>query len=81
MEMLTRALATVAAAVLCLLALALSSSGFQRVLDFRMLERIPLTEIMGSTGAESQLHGRVEAAGELLSAPRSGSGCLYCCGP
>ena len=76
MEQLKRGLAVVAAALLCLAALALSGNGFQRVLDFRMLERIPLTSVLGSTGGESQLQGRVEAD-QLLKAPRSHAGCVY----
>ena len=55
MERFKRILAGLAAAVLGFLALELGDSGFQHVLDFRVLERIPLTSILGATGGELSL--------------------------
>jgi hypothetical protein len=55
----------------------LSESAFRQVLDFRLLERIPLSAIAESVGGESQLSGIASPAGELLNAPRTGTGSIY----
>ncbi len=69
------------AIVVCLLlgagSLLLGELGFHRILDFRKLERIPATTIMGSVGGETQLLGSAKSAGRLLEAPKSGATTLY----
>ncbi|XOV86741.1 MAG: LemA family protein [Pseudomonadota bacterium] len=57
--------------------LLLGELGFQRVLDFRTLERIPATSITGSVGGETQLIGQARSSGRLLQAPKSGTDTLY----
>lgn len=69
--------AALAALLLLILSLFASERGFQIVQDFRTLERIPLTSVLGSVGGETQLSGRIEAASKLLSAPKTGVACLY----
>jgi len=77
MEGFKRLLAGFAAAVLGFLALELGDSGFQYVLDFRVLERIPLTSILGATGGESHIRGAVQPGAATLSAPRSDTESVY----
>lgn len=77
MTILVRLLAAVAAVILFLLAIFLGEYSFNKILDFRKLERIPLTSVMGSTGGEVQLRGTAKIAASPLQAPRSQSHCLY----
>ncbi|MFT7244444.1 MAG: hypothetical protein ACI82A_001801 [Candidatus Azotimanducaceae bacterium] len=51
------------------LSLWLSQSGFNKILKFRMLERIPLSTIAGAISGEVQLRGQAIAK-HLLPIPR-----------
>ncbi|MEL0065084.1 MAG: LemA family protein [Gammaproteobacteria bacterium] len=74
---LTRLLAFVAALTLSGVSIMLGETGFDEVLNFRQLERIPLSGIADSVGGESQLRGQVASAGQLLTAPKSGQKAVY----
>lgn len=74
---LIRIFALVVALVLGGVAIMLSETGFREVLNFRQLERIPLSGIADSVGGESQLRGQVASAGRLLTAPKSGKQSVY----
>ena len=70
------------AAVVCALTLAvslfLSERAFEKVLEFRELERIPLSRLAESVGGESQVMGRVSLLeGESLTGPKSGAVSVY----
>ncbi len=74
---LTRLLGVGAAILLLILSIFLSEGAFRAVLDFRQLERIPLSMIAESVGGEVQIRG-VSAAGETtLTAPRTKTTSLY----
>lgn len=77
MKIFVRILAALAAIALVAGAVVAGNAGFQRILDFRALERIPLSTINGALEGEVQLRGRAEAAGQTLEAPKSGSTSLY----
>ena len=77
MSGLKKVLAAAAAVALFFVAQKLSSEGFERVLSFRMLERVPLTELYGSTGGEVQVQGWVQDADELLSSPHTQTASVY----
>lgn len=72
-----QAFAAIAGALLFFIALGMNSSGFQDVLDFRMLERIPLTTIEESVGGETQLRGEVLPGPHLLKTPKSRTPSVY----
>lgn len=73
----TRILSAILAAGLLAGAIYLGEQGFQRVLDFRTLERIPLSQVAESVGGEVNLLGRAEPAASTLTAPRTGETTLY----
>lgn len=77
MEIVKRLFLALGAMVLFLLALFLGNMAFNKILDFRMLERIPLTTVLGSTEGEVQLRGAVSAANKPLLAPKTSSECVY----
>ena len=72
-------LAAVTVGIGCLgLSLFLCEQAFEKVLDFRELERIPLSEVAESVGGESQVRGRVSLFEEKsLTAPKSGASSVY----
>lgn len=74
---LLRILGVLAACALLFLALLASQQGFEQVLQFRTLERIPLTTVAASTDGEVQLRGQVIAGANTLKAPRSGADAVY----
>ena len=77
MQWYDRRVGALAVVALCYFALVLSNEGFQSVLDFRILERTPLTTIHGAAGGESQLQGRVEPSDEVLTSPRTNTKSVY----
>lgn len=76
-QTLIRVFSLIAVLVLLALAIFLSERGFQQVLEFRQLERIPMSGIGESVGGESQLRGKTAAGEKLLKAPRSGEMSIY----
>ncbi len=76
-EWFKRLLAAAGAALLLAGGLFASGQGFQEVLDFRLLERIPPTTILGSVGGESHLQGRPRGHLEMVKAPRTGTESFY----
>lgn len=64
--MILRGLALALSVAMIFLAVFISNLGFQNVLDFRQLERIPLSAIADSVGGESQLQGRTEQGDRLM---------------
>lgn len=77
MELIGRIFAAVAAVLLLYFSFSLSGSGFQRVVDFRMLERIPLSSILGATSGETQLKGFVDPSSDVLRSPRTNTESVY----
>lgn len=77
MEIAKKALTALLAFGLLCLSLLASEQGFQRVQDFRTLERIPLVSIIGSTGGETQLQGWVNPIDNILQSPRTKSDTVY----
>lgn len=67
---LLRLISGVAVIALLILSVVLSESAFREVLDFRQLERIPLTKVMHAVGGEVQLKGRAEDAPGVKGAGR-----------
>jgi len=76
-KVLYRVLAGAAAVGLFFVGLYFSEKGFKYIQDFRKLERIPLTTILGSAGGETQLNGRAEKYQDLLTAPKTKTRTLY----
>ena len=72
-----RVFAAAAAILLLIASRFLCEWAFQQVLDFRELERIPLSRITESVGGETQVRGRVDTTGGTLKAPRTGYQTLY----
>lgn len=72
-----RFLLVVPCVVLVALALLFGELGFTKVLDFRKLERIPLTTITGSVGGEAQLKGKALVHQRFLQGPKSNAKTLY----
>ncbi|MFT5561190.1 MAG: hypothetical protein ACI9Z9_001067, partial [Litorivivens sp.] len=58
------------------LSLWLSQFGFNKILEFRMLERIPLSTITGAISGEIQLRG-VAVAKQTLSSPKTKTASIY----
>lgn len=52
-----------------MIAAIVASMAFKHVLDFRTLERIPLTTVLASLGRETQVRGEVLGAGDTMAAP------------
>lgn len=77
MSVLSRIAAFVVFVALLALSLFLSEEAFNQVLDFRELERIPLSRIAEAVGGETQLHGRARVRNERVKATKTGSECLY----
>jgi hypothetical protein len=51
---------------------------FEKILEFRELERIPLSRLTESVGGESQVRGRVSLLDDKsLIGPKSGENCVY----
>lgn len=67
----------IAAILLFGVAVFAGQAAFEKVLAFRVLERIPLTSVMASTGGEVQLRGSAEPAGRTLSAPDTHTQTMY----
>jgi hypothetical protein len=70
------------AVTVCAVSLAVSlflcEQAFEKVLEFRELERIPLSRLADSVGGESQVRGRVSLINDKsLSGPKSGATCVY----
>jgi hypothetical protein len=55
----------------------LSEAGFRQVLEFRSLERIPLSLIEESVGGETQIRGWVGQKDDYLTAPKTEKACVY----
>ena len=58
------------------LALWLAQSGFNNILDFRLLERIPLSTVTGAVSGEVQLKGTALAISTTTS-PKTNTECIY----
>ena len=70
------------AALVCAATLAVSlflgELAFEKVLEFRELERIPLSRLTESVGVESQVRGRVSLIDDKsLAGPKTGTNCVY----
>jgi hypothetical protein len=72
-----RITSAVLATILLLVAALVSQAAFKRVLAFRTLERIPLTQVLGSTGGEVQLRGEAVRRDRILTSPDSKTDTLY----
>ena len=60
------------------MSLFLCERAFEKVLEFRELERIPLSRVAESVGGESQIRGRVSLIeGKSLTGPKSAAVCVY----
>ncbi|WP_052691918.1 LemA family protein [Teredinibacter purpureus] len=77
MDIVKRILSLIGAIGLACLAFFLAEKAFQSLLDFRILERIPHSSIMGSTHGEVQLRGVIEAGPSTVTAPRSMNKTIY----
>lgn len=66
-----------AALLLLGLSLYLSESAFRAVLEFRQLERIPLSQIQESVGGEVQIRGVASEGRKTLTSPRTETKSLY----
>ncbi|MFL0797850.1 MAG: LemA family protein [Cellvibrionaceae bacterium] len=77
MSLLWRFMAGIAVIALMALAIFLGESAFNQVQNFRVLERIPLTSIVGSTEGEVQLKGEARAASKPLQSPKAKAGSVY----
>jgi len=73
---LLRILSGLGAIGLLVLSIFLSEQAFQQVLDFRQLERIPLTKVTHAVGGEVQLRGKADGERRIKS-PRTSTECLY----
>ena len=76
-KLLLKIVSFVLAAVMLALAAMLSETAFDEVLDFRMLERIPVSHIREAVGGESQLKGQAVAREGLVEAPKTKSQSIY----
>lgn len=72
----TRIVCAIAAVILLVAALLLTKFGFQKVQDFRMLERIPLTNINAAIPGEVHLKGKAQAI-STVKAPKTGTPSIY----
>jgi len=72
-----RVFAAIAALLLLIAAIVSSQLAFQKILHFRALERIPLTQALTSTDGEVQLQGRAEAADSVLQSPDTKTNSVY----
>ena len=58
--------------------MSLCELAFDKVLEFRDLERIPLSRLTESVGGESEVSGRVSLVGDKsLTGPKPGAICVY----
>ena len=71
-----RILSGIGALGLLVLSIFLSEQAFQQVLDFRQLERIPLTKVSHAVGGEVQLRGGADGE-RRISSPRTNTECFY----
>lgn len=71
-----RILSGIGALGLLVLSIFLSVQAFQQVLDFRQLERIPLTKVSHAVGGEVQLRGGADGE-RRISSPRTNTECFY----
>ena len=62
--------------LLLAISLWLSQSGFNKILEFRMLERIPLSTVAGAISGEIQLRGEAIAI-QTLSSPKTQTPSIY----
>jgi len=72
-----RILAGVIALLLAAGGIALIYRGFQEIIHFQFLERIPQTTLEGSVGGEAQLEGKVVFHLDKLTSPHTNSQCIY----
>ncbi|MBT7876649.1 MAG: hypothetical protein HN738_01055, partial [Gammaproteobacteria bacterium] len=73
-----RLIAVLGCAVLLAVSVFLSELAFEKVLEFRELERIPLSRLTESVGGESQVRGRVSLIdNKFLASPKTGTNCVY----
>ena len=73
-----RLIAVLGCAVLLAVSVFLSELAFKKVLEFRELERIPLSRLTESVGGESQVRGRVSLIdNKSLASPKTGTNCVY----
>ena len=72
----TRIICGLLTAGLVAAAIGLSQFGFTKVLDFRMLERIPLTSIAAAIPGEVLIKGQAGAI-STLKAPYTGSAAIF----
>lgn len=71
-------IALVGCAALLPVSVSLCELAFDNVLEFRDLERIPLSRVTESVGGESEVSGRVSLVGDKsLTGPKSGAICVY----
>lgn len=77
MDWIKRLAAAGIAIALLVLAIFMGEQAFQQVLDFRMLERIPLTSVIASSEGEVQLHGRASPVEKALLSPKTQTPCVY----
>ncbi|MBT4161705.1 MAG: hypothetical protein HOC70_14295 [Gammaproteobacteria bacterium] len=73
----TRGLALLVSVAALGIAIFLSELAFKEVLNFRLLERIPLSAVAESVGGESQLKGRAVPGDSLVKAPETGKETIY----
>jgi Uncharacterized conserved protein len=72
-----RILVFIAATGLLFGSLFFSQLAFDKILDFRKLERIPVTSVLGSTYGEVQLRGYAIEAEQSLTSPMTNTACVY----
>lgn len=72
-----RILSFIAALILLVAAIFTAETAFNTILDFRKLERIPLTSILGSTGGEVLLRGAVTPFSKAINSPDTNTAVVY----
>ena len=73
-----RLIAVLGCAALLAVSVLLCELAFEKVLEFRELERIPLSRLTESVGGESQVRGRVSLIDEQsLTSPKTRTNCVY----
>ena len=73
-----RLIATLGCAAFLAVSVFLCELAFEKVLEFRELERIPLSRLTESVGGESHVRGRVSQVDDKsLTSPKTGTNCVY----
>lgn len=76
-QILPRIVNAFVAALLVMAAFTIGQKSFDKVLDYRALERIPISKVTTSIGSEVKLKGRVVSTGDTLFSPETDRPTVY----